>query len=99
MITIPEEFSKQISVFALLFNRKVFKHVKILLMGTLLVIGRRTVCSALRSVGLDQEKHFHKYHCFGTGPPERSNSDFDADIDNLNLPLINHLCAMVAIAA
>lgn len=62
MMTIPEEFSKQISVFAPMFSRKVFKHVKILLMGALLVVGRRTVCSALRAVGLEHEKRFHKYH-------------------------------------
>ena len=62
MFNIPEEFSKQISVFAPLFTKKVFKHVKILLMGSVLVVGRRTVCSALRAVGLEQEKQFHKYH-------------------------------------
>jgi len=31
-------------------------------MGTLLVVGRRTICSALRAMGLEQEKRFHKYH-------------------------------------
>lgn len=62
MMIIPEEFSKQISVFARMFSRKVFKHVQILLMGSLLVVGRRTVCSALRAVGLENEKQFHKYH-------------------------------------
>lgn len=62
MMIIPEEFSKQISVFAPMFSRKVFKHVETLLMGSLLVVGRRTVCSALRAVGLEHEKQFHKYH-------------------------------------
>ncbi len=62
MITIPKEFRKQISSFAPLFTRKVFKHVKILLMGSILVVGRRTVCSALRAMGLEQKKRFHKYH-------------------------------------
>lgn len=62
MITIPEEFSKQISAFAPLFSKKVFEHAKVLLMGCLLVVGRRTVCSALRAVGLSQEKRFDKYH-------------------------------------
>ena len=62
MMTIPEEFSKQISAFAPMFSKKVFKHVLTLLMGSLLVVGRRTVCSALRAVGLEQEKRFHKYH-------------------------------------
>ncbi len=62
MLAIPEEFSVQISAFAPLFKRKVFQHVKVLLMGSLLVIGRRTVCSALRAMGLAQETQFHKYH-------------------------------------
>jgi len=62
MFTLPEEFSKQISVFAPLFSKKVFEHAKVLLFGCLLVIGRRTVCSALRAVGLSEEKCFHKYH-------------------------------------
>lgn len=62
MLIIPEEFSSQISAFAPLFTRKVFSHAKVLLMGSLLVVGRRTVCSALRVMGLEQEKQFHKYH-------------------------------------
>jgi len=62
MIIIPKEFSDQISAFAPLFAGKVFKHAKVLLMGSLLVVGRRTVCSALRAMGLSQEKQFHKYH-------------------------------------
>ena len=62
MITLPEEFSKQISAFAPLFSKKVFEHAKVLVTGALLVVGRRTVCSALRAVGLQSEKHFHKYH-------------------------------------
>jgi hypothetical protein len=67
MILIPKEFSRQISAFTPLFTKKVFEHAKILLMagtpvGSILVVGRRTVCSALRTVGLEQEKQFHKYH-------------------------------------
>ena len=62
MITLPKEFSKQISEFAPLFSKKVFEHAKVILTGCLLVVGRRTVCSALRAVGLSQCKQFHKYH-------------------------------------
>lgn len=58
MFTLPEEFSKQISVFAPLFSKKVFEHVKVLLLGCLLTIGRRTVSSALRSLGLSSENDF-----------------------------------------
>lgn len=62
MITLPKEFSCQISVFAPLFSKKVFEHAKVLVAGGLLVIGRRTVCSALRAVCLGDEHRFHKYH-------------------------------------
>jgi DDE superfamily endonuclease len=62
MFIIPQEFSRQISAFAPLFTSKVFKHVKILLIGSLLATGRRTICSVLRVVGLEHEKQFHKYH-------------------------------------
>ena len=63
MITLPEEFSQQISEFARVFaTRKVFENAKTLLLGAILSIGRRTVCGCLRSVGLGQEKRFHKYH-------------------------------------
>ncbi len=62
MITLPREFYRQISVFSPLFSKKVFEHAKILFLGSLLTIGRRTVCSALRSVGLEDERRFHKYH-------------------------------------
>jgi len=62
MITLPKEFSRQISVFAPLFSKKVFEHAKVLVAGGLLVLGRRTVCSALRAVCLGDESRFHKYH-------------------------------------
>jgi len=63
MLTLPEEFSRQISEFARVFaTQKVFENAKTLLLGTLLSLGRRTVCSALRSVGLGEEQRFHKYH-------------------------------------
>ncbi len=56
MLVIPGEFFDQISAFARLFAKKVFKHATILLMGSLLVVGRHKVCSALRAMGLSQEK-------------------------------------------
>lgn len=62
MITLPSEFTKQITEFAPLFRKKIFEHAKVLLTGSILVVGRRTVCSSLRAVGLSDEKRFHKYH-------------------------------------
>jgi len=45
-----------------LFSKKVFEHVVMLMLGTLLAIGRHSVCAALRVMGLGDERRFHKYH-------------------------------------
>ena len=62
MITLPPEFQQQISVFAPVFSKKVFEHAKVLLLGSIFTTGKRTLSSALRVVGLQNEKRFHKYH-------------------------------------
>jgi hypothetical protein len=62
MQTMPKEGSAVILAFSSLFSKKVFEHVKVLLIGALLTIGRHTICSALRFTGLNQEANFHKYH-------------------------------------
>jgi hypothetical protein len=48
--------------FAPLFSERVFRHARVLLIGAILAPGARTVSSALRAMGLDQEKRFHRYH-------------------------------------
>jgi hypothetical protein len=48
--------------FAPLFSRLVFRHVQVLVAGAILAPGKRTVASALRAMGLDQQKRFHGYH-------------------------------------
>jgi predicted hydrolase (HD superfamily) len=48
--------------FAPLFSKRVWQHAQVLLLGTILAPGKRTVASALRAMGLDQEKRFHRYH-------------------------------------
>jgi DDE superfamily endonuclease len=48
--------------FAPLFSRCVFGHVQVLVAGAILAPGKRTVASALRAMGLDQEKRYHRYH-------------------------------------
>jgi hypothetical protein len=62
MQTLPVEGSNIILHFRCLFSKKVFAHVVVLILGTLLAVGRRTVCAALRFMGLGGEKRFHKYH-------------------------------------
>jgi hypothetical protein len=48
--------------FAPLFSKRVWQHAQVLLVGAILAPGARTVGSALRAMGLDQEKRFHRYH-------------------------------------
>ena len=62
MQTIPSEGSKLILAFSSLFSKKVFEHVKTLLLGAVLTIGNHTVCAILRFMGLRYELRFHKYH-------------------------------------
>src|SRR5215208_7815354 len=53
---------RALAPFALLFSKSVFQHVQVLVAGAILTPGRRTVSSALRAMGLDQHKQFHRYH-------------------------------------
>jgi hypothetical protein len=48
--------------FTPLFSKSVWGHVQVLIAGAILAPGKRTVCSALRAMGLDREKRFHRYH-------------------------------------
>jgi hypothetical protein len=62
MHTLPTEMIRVFAPFAPLFSKRVFQHVQVLLMGAILSPGKRTVSSALRAMGLDQQKRFHRYH-------------------------------------
>jgi hypothetical protein len=48
--------------FSVLFSKPSWKKALTLLLGTLLCNGKRTVCSALRAMGLECESGFSKYH-------------------------------------
>ena len=48
--------------FSVLFSKYSWEKTLTLLLGTLLCTGRRTVCSALRAMGLYSEGGFSKYH-------------------------------------
>jgi hypothetical protein len=48
--------------FAPAFSRRVWRHALVLVAGTLLAPGRRTVASALRVMGLARGKRFERYH-------------------------------------
>ena len=62
MRTLPAKMIRALAPFAPLFSKRVFQHAQVLLAGAILAPGRRTVSSALRAMGLDQEKRFHRYH-------------------------------------
>jgi hypothetical protein len=59
---LPPEILTILANFAPLFSHRVWPHAHTLLLGALLVNGRRTVASALRIMGLAQEPHFTNYH-------------------------------------
>ncbi len=46
------------------FTRPTWQKVVLLVEGTLLAHGRRTVSAALRAVGLQEERHFNRFHHF-----------------------------------
>jgi hypothetical protein len=48
--------------FAVAFTAPTFRHVLVLVSGTILASGRRTVAAALRAVGLGDERRFTTYH-------------------------------------
>ena len=62
MRSLPNAMIRLLTPFAPLFSRRVWQHVQLLLAGTILAPGRRTVASALRAVGLQEERRFCRYH-------------------------------------
>jgi DDE superfamily endonuclease len=62
MRTLPGTMIQILSPFAPQFSKRVWRHAQVLLAGAILVPGGRTVSSALREVGLDQQERFHRYH-------------------------------------
>src|ERR671911_372354 len=62
MRALPTTMIRLLAPFAPLFSKRVWRHVQILLAGAILAPGHRTVSSALRAMGLDQHKRFHRYH-------------------------------------
>ncbi|MCA1716971.1 MAG: transposase, partial [Actinobacteria bacterium] len=60
--TLPTTMIRLLAPFAPLFSECVWHHVQVLLAGAILAPGRRTVSSALRAMGLSQQKRFHRYH-------------------------------------
>lgn len=64
MLKTPPEFKLSISIFSVAFSKRVWCKAELLFIGALCCPGSRTICNILRSLGLGQEKRFHKYHRF-----------------------------------
>ena len=56
------EIVELLSVFAIAFTAPTWKNGLVLLFGAILAPGRRTVTSALRVMGLEDDPRFEKYH-------------------------------------
>jgi hypothetical protein len=59
---LPSEIISLFAQFAPAFSQPSYRKVVVLLVGTILARGRRTVTAALRAVGLQQDKRWAKYH-------------------------------------
>lgn len=62
MLTLPLEMIALLAGFAPEFSKPVWALAQVLLVGVILAPHKRTVTSALRAMGLSQERQFGKYH-------------------------------------
>src|SRR3954468_13832100 len=62
MPNLPAELAFILAAFRPLFSQRVWPCAHVLLIGAILAPGRRTVASALRVMGLSDERHFQNYH-------------------------------------
>ncbi len=62
MPTLPSDYLSLIQIFAPHFSNFVWQHAQVLLIGAILVPGRRTVTAVLRIMGLSEERQFQTYH-------------------------------------
>ncbi|MBN1449432.1 MAG: transposase [Anaerolineales bacterium] len=56
------EIIQLLSVFSVAFTAPTFAKVMVLIFGTIMAPGRRTVTAALRMMGLGDDPHYSKYH-------------------------------------
>jgi hypothetical protein len=62
MLPLPASIVSVLQPFACLFTAPTLAHLHVLLTGTLLAQGPRTVTAALRAMGLSAERRFERYH-------------------------------------
>src|SRR5215467_1335297 len=62
MLSLPIAFPSALGVFAPVFSRPVWQHVKVLMTGAILAPGKRTVTAILRIMGHSAASDFQTYH-------------------------------------
>jgi hypothetical protein len=62
MLSLPIAFSSALGVFAPVFSRPVWQHVKVLITGAVLAPGKRTVTAILQIMGRNTALDFQTYH-------------------------------------
>jgi hypothetical protein len=61
-MSLSAELTAVLATFQSVFTAPTWAKVQVLVMGTILARGRRTVTAALRQMGLSEEAHFSAYH-------------------------------------
>ena len=62
MLTLPDAILPVLHPFATLFHSPTGRKAQILLVGAILALGQRTVASALRVMGLSDDRNYARYH-------------------------------------
>ena len=62
MLSLPIAFTSVIGIFAPVFSRPVWQHVKVLLTGAVLAPSKRTVTAVLQIMGRSTASDFQTYH-------------------------------------
>ncbi len=62
MPTLPSDYLSLIQIVAPYFSNCIWQHAQVLLIGAILVPGRRTATAVLRIMGLSADRQFQTYH-------------------------------------
>lgn len=62
MLTLPAPINTLLQPFRPVFSKPTWVKAQVLFVGTIMATGKRTVTSALRVMGLSDERQFSKYH-------------------------------------
>ncbi len=62
MLTLPDVIVPLLTPFAMLFTNPTWRKAQLLLVGTILTPGQRTVAAALRVMGLSDDRNYARYH-------------------------------------